>query len=143
MFNSAQSGYDSCDFIALPSKSDFSYEAFGLQKNSPYLEFINYFILKLMENGAVEKILLKYKTPSQVCPDYNGEPIGYINCGSAFIILAIGFIICLSIMALESFSNKYGYMNQVLKTCSKSISENDCKVGFFTSKAKLSIMLLN
>lgn len=89
-----------------------------------------------MENGAVEKILLKYKPPVQVCPDYNGEPIGYINCGSAFIILAIGFITCTLIMAFEGFSSKYGYMNQFLKTSAKTISENNCKVWY----AKFSVM---
>ena len=107
-YNSAQDGYETCEFIALPAKYDFGFEAIGLQKNSPYLDVFNYYILQLMEKGAYDQIGKKYGVSSQVCPDYNGKPIGYVNCGVAFIILAVGFILCSVMMLIERSNKRYG-----------------------------------
>ena len=82
--------------------------AIAMQKHSPFLGLMNHHIRQLEEMGIKQQIMKKYEVPPQVCPDYNGKPIGYVNCGTAFLILMAGFVICIFIMLIETSTQKKG-----------------------------------
>ena len=108
LFFSVFDEYLECEIIALPAKYDFATMAIAMQKHSPFLGLINHHIRQLDENGVKHQIEKKYEVPPQVCPDYNGKPIGYVNCGTAFLILLAGFVICVLIMLIETSTQKKG-----------------------------------
>ena len=108
LFFSVFDEYLECEIIALPAKYDFATMAIAMQKHSPFLGLINHHIRQLEEKGVKQQIMEKYEVPPQVCPDYNGKPIGYVNCGTAFLILLAGFVICVLIMLIETSIQKKG-----------------------------------
>lgn len=72
--------YSDCEIIAIPQKYDFKPYAYGFQMNSAFLGPFNYFLKQMRERGALKKILEKYESRPQVCPDYSGRPLGFDNC---------------------------------------------------------------
>ncbi len=85
--------FKDCKIVPLPQKTNPSYLAFALQKDSPFLEIFNYFLLKMMEVGEIKRITEKYTTFSQECPNYSGKPLGFNSCVTAFGLLCFGLAI--------------------------------------------------
>ena len=56
------------------------------------------------EEGILAQINNKYESPSPVCPDMSGKPLGYESCIVAFLVLLGGIGICLILMVVECFS---------------------------------------
>ena len=77
--------------------------SFGFPKNSPYMEVFNYHIQKLRETGTMARIFPK--NPPQICPDFSGEPLGFENIGSGFLVLVCGMGCSLLILLLEFIKN--------------------------------------
>ena len=100
--------YKECKLVVLPAKYDFKPGAFGLQKNSPYLPLVNYYLLKMEEIGALKQIRQKYEPPPQICPDYTGQALGFNSCFSAFSVWIGGAIVALILFSIEMFSKLIG-----------------------------------
>ena len=90
--------------IVIPAKYNFKPYAYGFQKDSPYLPMFNYYLKEMREKGSLKQILDKYESPPQVCPDYNGKPLGFGAVFTAFGILAVGIVLGIVLFALEGFS---------------------------------------
>ena len=56
------------------------------------------------EKGAMSQIRNKYESPTQVCPDKDGKPLGYESCFMAFLALLWGIGISLILLVVECFS---------------------------------------
>ena len=96
--------YSECKIIAIPAKYNFKPYAFGFQKDSPFLPMFNFYLKEMREKGSLKKILDKYESPPQVCPDLNGEPLSFSAVFTAFGILCFGAILGIFIFALEGIS---------------------------------------
>ena len=55
------------------------------------MKLFNYYINRLRESGALEKIHKTYQPAPQVCPDLTGKALGFKNCISAFLVILVGF----------------------------------------------------
>ena len=64
----------------------------------------NFYLKEMREKGSLKKILDKYESPPQVCPDLNGEPLSFSAVFTAFGILCFGAILGIFIFALEGIS---------------------------------------
>ena len=62
----------------------------------------------MREKGSLMKILEKYESPPQVCPDYSGKPLGFGSVFTAFCVWCIGFGLGVVIFAIESLSKTLG-----------------------------------
>lgn len=146
--------YAECEIIALPEKSLFRTYAFALPKDSPFVEIMNHYISKMQTKGILSRISSKYDIKTQKCPDYNGLPLSYANCGMAFIFLVSGFIFGLMFLAMETILKKYGFnltfnqsihiencnecdfMNHLLLQNCVSIDRRDSLIQKLTSQLK-------
>ena len=95
--------YLDCEIIALPKKYSNIPMSFGFPKYSPYLEIFNYHIQRLRETGTMSRIFPK--NPPQICADFSGEPLGFENIGSGFLVLVCGMGSSLLILLLEFIKN--------------------------------------
>ena len=87
------SEYINCEIISLPKKYKPHVLSMTMQKNLPYKNAFNYFVVKLKENGVIDQILNQYKnSKDQKCHDLNGLPIGWTQVISAFCLLLFGFV---------------------------------------------------
>ena len=96
--------YTDCKIIAIPAKYNFKPYAFGFQKDSPFLPMFNFYLKEMREKGSLKKILDKYESPPQVCPDYNGKPLGFGAVFTAFGVLGLGVVAGILLFLLEGFS---------------------------------------
>ena len=96
--------YTDCKIIAIPAKYNFKPYAFGFQKDSPFLPMFNFYLKEMREKGSLKKILDKYESPPQVCPDYNGKPLGFGAVFTAFGVLGLGVVAGIFLFLLEGFS---------------------------------------
>ena len=76
-----------CEVIVIPAKYDFKPYAYGFQKDSPYLGLFNHYLKEMREKGALKKILNKWESGGQVCPDMSGKPLGFASSFTAFLVL--------------------------------------------------------
>ena len=100
--------FTDCKMIVIPAKYNFKPYAYGFQKDSPYLPMFNYYLKEMREKGSLKQILDKYESPPQVCPDYNGKPLGFGAVFTSFGILAVGVILGIVLFLLEGFSKLTG-----------------------------------
>ena len=100
---SASPEYSDCQVVAI-AKIDFKPFAYALQKDSPFLGIFNHYLQEMREIGALKKILNKYESGEQVCPDMSGQPLGLDSCFTAFLALVGGLMIGLILMILECLS---------------------------------------
>ena len=100
------SEYEKCEIIAIPKKYNFQPIAFGFQKDSPYLDIFNYYLREMIEKGVMKQISERYKVSQQVCPDFNGSPLGFESCFAPYLILIIGTIMGFLFMIFEIITEK-------------------------------------
>ena len=60
--------YIHCKFIQIPGKYDPKDYAIGYQQNSVYAELLDYWIIRMKENGALDSLKTKYRLDAQECP---------------------------------------------------------------------------
>ena len=82
--------YRSCKVIALPRKYGIAQMGYTIPKNSSFTAAFSYFITQFIESGTVDRIKEIYKSEEQVCPTYEGKPLGVEKCFLLFGILSIG-----------------------------------------------------
>ena len=82
--------YKSCDVIAIPKKYGISQMGYVIPKNSSFTAAFTFFINQFIESGTVDRIKEIYKSEDQVCPTYQGKPVGIAKCFSVFGILSVG-----------------------------------------------------
>ena len=98
--------YISCDVIPIPGKYDVKHVSFGFQKNSPYLNVFNYYLMAMEERGISQQILEKYAASPPFCPDKSGQALGLDSCFTGFYVLFAGFIVGFSLFLLEIVLSK-------------------------------------
>ena len=82
--------YKSCKVVALPRKYGFTQMGQTIPKNSSFTSAFTYYINQFIESGTVNRLKEIYKVEDQVCPTYEGQPIGIKKCSFLFAILFIG-----------------------------------------------------
>ena len=82
--------YKKCEVIALPRKYGHSQMGYTIPKNSSFTSSFTYFITQMIESGTVDRFKSIYELEPQVCPTYEGQPVGIEKCFSLFGILCIG-----------------------------------------------------
>ena len=90
--------------------ASYAYVGFGLQKNSEFLDIMNYFILKEMEHGILMREMRNYFMPLYTNENFEmvePQPLSNNNTMFVFICLGVGIIISLSLAILE---NTYLFM---------------------------------
>lgn len=96
--------YSDCQVIVAPARYDYKPYAYGFQKNSPYLGLFNHYLKEMRERGALKKILNKYESKAQNCPDMSGQPLGMESCFTAFVALCFGMAFGLVLLVLETLN---------------------------------------
>ena len=84
--------YKKCQVLAMPRKYGLSQEAFVISKNSSLTPPFTYFLKQFIENGFVARMKQLYKQEEQVCPSYQGKPLGLQKCITLFGIISLGAI---------------------------------------------------
>lgn len=82
--------YKRCEVIALPKRYGIAQMGYVIPKNSSFTPAFTFFINQLIESGTVDRIKEIYKGEDQVCPTYQGKPLGIRKCFSLFGILSFG-----------------------------------------------------
>ena len=97
--------YINCDLMPLPGEYLTGYATFGIQKDSPYGEALNYFIRRLIESGSFDKLQLKYlRSTALTCKKNNhGQAIGIETAFPAIVIMVAGILISAILFLLEMF----------------------------------------
>lgn len=87
--------YKTCQFIEIPKKYGNYPSGFTLPKNSSIGPIFSYYVSRLIESGSVGKIKSVYEKTygGQVCPNYEGKPIGIYKFCSLFGILITAAIL--------------------------------------------------
>ncbi len=117
-----------CKILATPSKYDFKPYAFGFQKDSPLLGLFNFYLKEMREKGAMKKILNKYDSGPQICPDSSGQPLGMDNCFTAFMVLVFGLGLALLLMGIEWLAELTGKSLPVYETLPPQIEDEKDKI---------------
>ena len=98
--------------------SAYSWGAFGLQKDSEFLEVFNYYLLREFENGIKDRLYRKYYSDMYVNKQFGmrePQPLGYENVIFTFVCLAIGMTLSMVIAIIEYIAMKMGQnMSQYL-----------------------------
>ena len=99
----ASEEYMNCELMPLPGEYWITYMAFGIQKNSPYGEVLNYFLRRLTEGGSVAKLQLKYLGSAALnCKrSGSGQPIGLETALPAIMIMIAGIITSALLFLIE------------------------------------------
>lgn len=81
-----------CHFTGVGSLFNMKSAVFALQKHSPLLELFNYSLLRLKENGLMEKIVKKWISSgsSKDCHWMDDSRLGLEPMFSIFLILLLG-----------------------------------------------------
>ena len=98
-----------CDIISTPQEYDKGSTSYVLlQKDSPYRELFNYYIIRLKEGDLHQRPYDTYfpSYEGDVCPGLVGKPLGLKNCISAFLFLGIGIVGAILILIGEILKEK-------------------------------------
>ena len=104
-----------CDQVVALDMDDSSHvmSAFGLQKDSEFLEILNHYLLKEMEHGILYRLKRRYYGALYVKEQFDmsePQPLGYGNVIFTFACLGIGMLTSLGIAMVElivmNFNNK-------------------------------------
>ena len=98
-----------CDIISTPQNYDKGSTSYVLlQKDSPYRELFNYYIIRLKEGDLHQRPYDTYFPyyEGDVCPGLVGKPLGLKNCISAFLFLGIGIVAAILILIGEIIKEK-------------------------------------
>ena len=82
--------YKKCEVIALPRKYGHSQMGYTIPKNSSFTPMFTYHINLLIEGGTVERIKTNYEPEGQICPSYEGKPLGLRKCFLVIGIICMG-----------------------------------------------------
>ena len=93
--------YKKCEIITLPKKYNSKSIAFILAKDSPYLSLFNFYIDQLRETGALERIFKKWEPLPPACEDQTGQPLGFNNCLTCFLVMVFGAGLGIIIFGIE------------------------------------------
>ena len=99
----ASAEYRSCEIMPLPGDYLKSYVTFGVQKDSPYRDILNYFLSRLIESGNVAKLQVKYDSSAALnCKENNnGQSIGLETAFPAIMIMIAGIITSAILFLIE------------------------------------------
>ena len=82
--------YKKCEVVSLPRKYGHSQMGYTIPKNSSLTAAFTYFISQLIEGGTVDRIKSIYELEGQICPTYEGKPLGIQKCFLIIGIICIG-----------------------------------------------------
>ena len=109
MFDQSYFRPTDCEIIETPKSYDKGSTSYVLlQKDSPYLELFNYYMIRIKEGDLYSRPYDTYfpSYAGDVCPGLVGKPLGLKNCISAFLFLGIGVIGAVLILIGEILAKK-------------------------------------
>ena len=111
--NIAMLGYPQAQNVIALKMDDsvYSYGAFGLPKNSEFLQTFNHYLLKEFEHGIINRLRRKYYVDLYVHKQFGmsePQPLGYENVIFTFACLAIGMVASMVIATVEYIAMKMG-----------------------------------
>ncbi len=82
--------------------------SFAFPKRSAYMEIMNYQIMKLWENGAMNTLKRKHLLLSQYCKgsEKNAKSLSIKKLTSLFTVLFVGFTVSLILVVIEQLARK-------------------------------------
>ena len=98
--------------MEVPYEFVTSKTGFSLQKNSPYLQLFDYYIIRLQERGILQRIIKKYTPQPRDCNTSSAKAIGYESCFSAFLPLLLGYLFGILILIIENYWKKRKYQSE-------------------------------
>ena len=75
-----------------------------IPKNSSYTAAFTYLINQFIEGGTVDRLKEIYQGEDQVCPTYQGKPLGIQKCFSLF---GINSVVNTSLLVSGSIKEKF------------------------------------
>ena len=103
LFRSSKSYQEDCQIIEVPYEFATTKTGFSLQKNSPYLQLFDYYIIRLQERGILERIVKKYTPQPRDCNSSSAKAIGYESCFFAFLLLLLGYLFGILLLIIENY----------------------------------------
>ncbi|RVE45955.1 hypothetical protein evm_009428 [Chilo suppressalis] len=86
----------------------------SVQKNSPYKEFFNWSLMRLLERGIIRCIQHRTRSPSVSCEGSSPRALALGGAAPAFILLAAGYLIATMIMLVERALWRYKQNKMIL-----------------------------
>ena len=108
---SVEKAYIDCEIVQIPTNYDYKPLAWGIQKDSPFIELFNYYLKDMKEKGTMQQIFEKYESLPQVCPDSSGKAVGMDACFTAFGVLLFGAGISVLLLITEMFADHCKYID--------------------------------
>ena len=92
--------YKTCKLIEIPKKYGNYPCGFTLPKNSSIGPIFQYYVKRLLQSGSVDKIKSVYEKTyeGQVCPNYEGKPIGMHKFFSLFVMYITAAIVSFAML---------------------------------------------
>ena len=78
--------------------------AWILQKDSPYTEIFNFYLLEFIEKGQQSSMQKKYGP--QVCSDFSAQPNGFESACTPFLTFFIAIILRFGLLIFEILNEK-------------------------------------
>ena len=98
--------FQKCIIIETEGKYLEAPVAWILQKDSPYSEIFDYYLLEFIEKGQWSSMQKKYMAGPQVCPDFSAQPIGFESACTPFLIFLIAIILTFGLLIFEILNEK-------------------------------------
>ena len=93
--------------MAIPQRYESRSLSWAFQKNSPFLGLFNHFLIKMRDEGTLQKIIKSYLPPRQICPNYSGKPLTMRGCFTAFFIIIFGLSLAMISLVIEKVKKYY------------------------------------
>ena len=92
-----------CNYVILKEKHPEDWISFGLQKYSPYRELFNRILLRLKENGVMNRIYGSMELDQNMCNEKSNvlEPINITQVASIMNCFVLAVIFSLIVLGLE------------------------------------------
>ncbi|CAF1076629.1 unnamed protein product [Rotaria sordida] len=97
-----------CELTSIGGLLDSKGYGFGVPQNSPYRDILSDTILKLQDEGVIQKYYNKWwkEAANLKCDEEDkrkeiASALGFVNIGGIFVILAIGLVLSMIVAAIE------------------------------------------
>ena len=103
------------------------------KQDSPFLPLFDHYLRLLLERGTINQIIQRYVTTEKpACSDTSGEPIGFDNCFTAFLVLLLGLAAGMVSLAVEVMDGNRFCLAKLHDEC---LLEDEEKRGSLSSES--------
>ena len=92
--------YKTCKLIEVPKRYGNYPTGFTIPKNSSIKPMFRYYVKRFLQSGSVDRIKSVYEKTfgGQVCPNYEGKPVGIYKFFSLFGMLMAAVILSIIVL---------------------------------------------